>query len=87
MRLVITEIGWNGWNAKGCASANLCVDLEIGKQDDNFLLNAQVPAGIKSLEFSYVTPGLKNAWIIFYLTLFYVAGMTLLFQFNTRFRP
>jgi hypothetical protein len=62
------------------------VDLDIGKQDDNLLLNALIPAGVKSLEFSYVTPGLKNAWIIFYLTIIYVVGMALLIQLNPRFR-
>jgi hypothetical protein len=87
MRIVINEIGWNGWNAKGCASVNQCVDLKIGKQDDNLLLNAQIPAGIKSLEFIFVTSGIKNAWIIFYLTVVIVAGMMLLIQLNTRLRP
>jgi hypothetical protein len=62
------------------------VDLKIGKQDDNLLLNAQIPAGIKSLEFIYVTSGIKNAWIIFYLTIIFVAGMMLLIQLNTRLR-
>ena len=86
MRIVINEIGWNGWKARGCVSVNQCVDLDVGKQDDNLLLNAQIPAGIKTLEFNYVTPGLKNSWILFYLTLFYVAGMMLLVQLNPRFR-
>jgi hypothetical protein len=85
-RIVINEIGWNGWNARGCVSVNQCVDLDIGKQDDNLLLNALIPAGVKSLEFSYLTPGIKNAWIIFYLTIIYVAGMTFLIQLNPRFR-
>lgn len=86
MRIVINEIGWNGWNAKGCVSANQCVDLRIGKQYDNLLLNAQLPAGIKSLEFSYVTPGLKNAWIIFYLTNIFVLGTSLLVLLDDRSR-
>jgi hypothetical protein len=86
MRIVINEIGWNGWQARGCVSVNQCVDLDVGKQDDNLLLNAQIPTGIKTLEFNYVTPGLKNSWILFYLTLFYVAGMMLLVQLNPRFR-
>jgi hypothetical protein len=85
-RIVINEIGWNGWNAKGCVSVNQCVDLDVGKQDDNLLLNALIPAGVTSLEFNYVTPGLKNAWIIFYLTIIYVAGMTLLIQLNITLR-
>jgi hypothetical protein len=41
---------------------------------------------LTSLEFNYVTPGLKNAWIIFYLTIIYVAGMTFIIQLNPRFR-
>jgi hypothetical protein len=86
MRIVINEIGWNGWQARGCVSVNQCVDLDVGKQDDNLLLNALIPAGVTSLEFNYVTPGLKSAWIIFYLTIIYVAGMTLLIQLNIRLR-
>jgi hypothetical protein len=85
-RIVINEIGWNGWNARGCVSVNQCVDLDIGKQDNNLLLNALIPGGVTSLEFNYVTPGLKNAWIIFYLTIVFVVSMTLLIQLNPRFR-
>jgi hypothetical protein len=72
IRIVVNEIGWNNWQALGCDNIGNCINLEIGKQDTNILLNAEVPAGIQSIEFKYITPGLKYAWIIFWSTLFFV---------------
>ena len=72
LRIVVNEIGWNNWQALGCDNTGNCINLEIGKQDSNILLNAEVPEGIQSIEFKYITPGMKYAWIIFWSTLFFV---------------
>ena len=72
LRIVVNEIGWSHWEALGCDNIGNCINLEVGEQDSNMLLNAEVPAGIQSIEFKYITPGLKYAWIIFWATLFFV---------------
>jgi uncharacterized membrane protein YfhO len=56
----------------GCDNIGNCINLEIGEEDSSILLNAEVPAGIQTIEFKYITPGLKYAWIIFWSTLFFV---------------
>jgi hypothetical protein len=40
-------------------------------QDKELLLNAIVPAGTRFLTFEYVTPCLKSAWIIFWVSVLF----------------
>jgi uncharacterized membrane protein YfhO len=67
-KVVVNEIGWKGWSAKACDSNLNCSIVKVENQDKELLLNAVVPAGTRSLIFEYVTPGLKYAWIIFWVT-------------------
>ena len=76
-RIVVNEIGWKGWQALGCDNFGKCIGLAIGDEDVNLLLNAEVPAGIQSIEFRYITPGLNYAWLIFWSTVFFVILLTI----------
>jgi uncharacterized membrane protein YfhO len=73
MKVVVNEIGWKNWQALGCDDNGKCMSLEIGDEDVNLLLNVEVPAGIQSIEFRYITPGLNSAWVIFWTTILLVA--------------
>jgi hypothetical protein len=68
-KVVVNEIGWNGWSARACDSNLKCSVLIVENQDRELLLNVVVPAGTRFLTFEYVTPGLNYAWIIFWVTL------------------
>ena len=76
-RIVVNEIGWKDWQALGCDNFGKCISLAIGDEDVNLLLNAEVPAGIQSIEFRYITPGLNYAWVIFWSTVFFVILLTI----------
>ena len=67
-KVVINEIGWKGWSARACDANSKCSVLKVGNQDKELLLNVVVPAGTKFLTFEYVTPGLKFAWITFWVS-------------------
>jgi hypothetical protein len=53
LRIVVNEIGWSNWHALGCDNIGNCINLEIGEEDSSILLNAEVPAGIQTIEFKY----------------------------------
>jgi hypothetical protein len=82
-KVVVNEIGWKGWSAKACDANLNCSVIKVENQDKELLLNAVVPVGTRFLTFEYVTPGLKFAWIIFWVT-FLATLINIIYAFNER---
>ena len=68
-KLIVNEIGWRGWVAESCDKNEMCQQIKVGNQEENLLLNANLPKGTSKLTFKFETPYLKISWYIFYTTI------------------
>lgn len=63
--LFINEINWKGWNIKTCDTFNICSNLKI-KNDQNLILQFEIPIKTKFIRAHYKTPYIEYSWILFW---------------------
>lgn len=67
--LTVNEVAWPGWSIETCDATGGCSIRPLIATEDDFLLSASVPAGTSRASFTFETPGMKTAWVIFWVAL------------------
>lgn len=67
-RVFINELNWQGWQVILCNVQDKCDAPIRANKENNLILNFPIKSDTKSAILFYETPGMKTAWVLFWLS-------------------